>query len=178
MNSSKNAIRSDAQLEARSSDIDAHRQAWKAGRSFCKVALATATRIAAKSDDRLAAADVTPTGHLIDDVADAFMAAIEAIGLECSRRLNGGVTRVVYAYPSRRMRSADAAYYLAVSEATFLARVKAGIYPPGQREVGVLLWLRDDLDAYIDRQFGVILSGPANDPIEQDPFVARCKGSA
>lgn len=72
----------------------------------------------------------------------------------------------------RRMRAAGAARYMGVSESTFLNRVKEGVYPSGRKEFGIVLWLRDDLDDYIDRQFGV---APANDADRrhEDPFAAR-----
>jgi predicted DNA-binding transcriptional regulator AlpA len=53
------------------------------------------------------------------------------------------------------MREPTAAYYLGVSESTFRTKVDAGVYPPPRREGGMVFWLRDDLDALIERQFGV-----------------------
>ena len=75
-------------------------------------------------------------------------------------------------YLPRRLRTAQAAEYMGVSETTFLARVKEGLYPPPRKEIGATFWLRDDLDAYINRQFGV---GVANDEraANEDPFAAR-----
>lgn len=72
----------------------------------------------------------------------------------------------------RRMRATDAANYMGVSKSTFYSRVKSGIYPPGHEELGIVIWLRDDLDRFIDRQFGVT---PANDGGREndDPFAAR-----
>lgn len=72
----------------------------------------------------------------------------------------------------RRMRATDAAHYMGVSKSTFHSRVKCGLYPPGYEELGIVIWLRDDLDGFIDRQFGII---PANDSQQEhdDPFAAR-----
>tara|TARA_B000000460_G_scaffold205506_1_gene152563 strand:+ start:215 stop:433 length:219 start_codon:yes stop_codon:yes gene_type:complete len=69
------------------------------------------------------------------------------------------------------MRASAAAFYCGVSESTFLDRVKAGEYPPGAKDGGARVWLRDDLDAMIERRFGVSAINPrdAND----DPFAAR-----
>jgi predicted DNA-binding transcriptional regulator AlpA len=70
------------------------------------------------------------------------------------------------------MRVDIAAHYMGVSESTFLSRVKGGTYPPGRKEIGLVFWLRDDLDGYIDRQFAVARAndgGSAHD----DPFAAR-----
>jgi predicted DNA-binding transcriptional regulator AlpA len=69
----------------------------------------------------------------------------------------------MYHFPPRQMRAPAAAYYCGVSEQTFLDRVKAGIYPAGIRDGGCRVWLRDDLDAMIDRQHGVSAGGAAND---------------
>ncbi len=81
---------------------------------------------------------------------------------------------MTFAFTPRRMRAATAAAYMDVSEQTFLDRVKAGAYPAGIRDGGVRVWLRDDLDALIDRQFGVVAGGAANDAgRDADPFAAR-----
>jgi hypothetical protein len=74
---------------------------------------------------------------------------------------------MTFAFTPRRMRAVTAAAYMDVSEQTFLDRVKAGAYPAGIRDGGVRVWLRDDLDALIDRQFGVVAGRDA------DPFAAR-----
>lgn len=80
---------------------------------------------------------------------------------------------MTFAFVPRRMRATTAAAYLDVSEQTFLDRVKAGTYPAGIRDGGVRVWLRDDLDELIDRQFGVA-GGAANDrDRDADPFAAR-----
>jgi predicted DNA-binding transcriptional regulator AlpA len=71
------------------------------------------------------------------------------------------------------MRAPTAAAYLDVSESTFLERVKGGSYPPGVRDGGVRVWLRDDLDAMIDRQFHIAAGAAANDARDNDPFAAR-----
>jgi hypothetical protein len=74
------------------------------------------------------------------------------------------------------MRAPAAAYYCGVSEQTFLDRVRAGDYPAGIRDRGCRVWLRDDLDAMIDRRFGITADGAANDggrATAADPFAAR-----
>lgn len=72
----------------------------------------------------------------------------------------------------RRLRKKAAAHYMGVSDSTFRKRVEEGIYPPGRTEVGAKFWLREDLDKYIDRQFGITsLDGAA--AASEDPFVAR-----
>tara|TARA_B100000678_G_C18206358_1_gene501537 strand:- start:1107 stop:1406 length:300 start_codon:yes stop_codon:yes gene_type:complete len=76
-----------------------------------------------------------------------------------------------YSFVPRRMRAPTAAAYLDVSESTFLDRVARGTYPPGVRDGGVRVWLRDDLDEMIDRQFKVTARAGANDI--DDPFAAR-----
>ena len=69
------------------------------------------------------------------------------------------------------MRCGAAAHYCGISESTFLARVAAGEYPPGARDGGARVWLRDDLDEMIDRRFGVKAAGGRNH--DEDPFTAR-----
>ena len=77
---------------------------------------------------------------------------------------------MIHSFVPRRMRAATAAAYLDVSEQTFLDRVRTGIYPPGIRDGGVRVWLRDDLDQLIDRQFSVVAAFAA---VAADPFAAR-----
>lgn len=67
------------------------------------------------------------------------------------------------------MRIATAAAYLDVSESLFRDRVEEGVYPPGKPERGIKLWLRDDLYAYIDSQFGI---GKRSTLDDVDPFKA------
>lgn len=55
--------------------------------------------------------------------------------------------RPAYAYPPRRLRAAEAARYLGLSESAFLA---LGL--PEHRIGGTVGWLREVLDAYLDRQ--------------------------
>ncbi len=81
---------------------------------------------------------------------------------------------MTFAFVPRRMRAPTAAAYLDVSEQTFLDRVKSGTYPPGQREGGLRVWLKDDLDAMIDRQFCVAGRASGDGPAaNDDPFAAR-----
>lgn len=80
---------------------------------------------------------------------------------------------MTFHFPPRQMRADAAAHYTGLSKSAFLERVAAGTYPPGVRDGGARLWLRDDLDAMIDRNFKVGSSGPANDQTEPDPFLAR-----
>ena len=81
---------------------------------------------------------------------------------------------MTFAFVPRRMRAATAAAYLDVSEQTFLDRVKAGAYPPGHRDGGIRVWLRDDIDALIDRQFCVAGRAGGDVPAaNDDPFAAR-----
>jgi predicted DNA-binding transcriptional regulator AlpA len=54
-----------------------------------------------------------------------------------------------YAYPPRRMRVDEAARYVALSETAFRA-----LALPTVRIGGTVGWLRDDLDAWLDRQAG------------------------
>lgn len=79
---------------------------------------------------------------------------------------------MTFPFPPRRMRSAMAAYYMSVSESTFLARVRAGTYPPGIKDGGVTVWLRDDLDRVIDRQFQV-KADVVSPVVARDPFMQR-----
>lgn len=48
------------------------------------------------------------------------------------------------------MTAPHAAYYLGVSETKFRARVESGEYPLPVKDDGNTLWLRSDLDAYIE----------------------------
>ena len=77
----------------------------------------------------------------------------------------------MFAFPPRQMRAGAASYYVGLSESTFLSRVAAGEYPPGARDGGARVWLKDDLDAMIDRRFGVKAAGGRIDDV--DPFAAR-----
>lgn len=90
---------------------------------------------------------------------------------------------MTFSFIPRRMRADAASFYLGVSEQTFRDRVKAGVYPPGFLDGSMRLWLRDDLDAMVDRQAGVAWTAgaaPANDADADadDPFVARFKRKA
>lgn len=77
-------------------------------------------------------------------------------------------------FPPRQMRVGAASHYCGVSETTFLERVRTRAYPAGQLDGGARVWLKDDLDAMIDRRFGVVAGGPANDRgRDVDPFAAR-----
>lgn len=81
------------------------------------------------------------------------------------------VKSVMFAFPPRQMRCRAAAHYCDLSESTFLARVASGEYPPGAKDGGARVWLRDDLDAAIERRFGVKAAGGHID--DADPFAAR-----
>lgn len=83
---------------------------------------------------------------------------------------------MTFPFAPRRMRANAAAYYMSVSESTFLARVRAGAYPPGTKDGGITVWLRDDLDRVIDRQFGV-QPEPIMRASTKDPFVERFSGT-
>lgn len=64
-----------------------------------------------------------------------------------------------YGYPPRRLRLAEAARYVGLSETAFRA-----IGLPAVRIGGTVGWLLDDLDAYLDRQAGrAAASQPAPD---------------
>ena len=76
----------------------------------------------------------------------------------------------MFAFPPRQMRVDAAAHYCGVSESTFLSRVQSGQYPPGEKDGGARVWLKDDLDAMIDRRFGMKAAGGRNH--EEDPFEA------
>lgn len=78
---------------------------------------------------------------------------------------------MTYAFVPRQMRAGAAAYYVGLSESTFLARVAAGDYPPGARDGGARVWLKDDLDAMIDRRFAVKTATASFE--DDDPFAAR-----
>ncbi len=80
---------------------------------------------------------------------------------------------MTFHFPPRQMRCPAAAFYCGVSETTFLDRVRSGLYPPGALDGGARVWLRDDLDAMIDRRFCVIAGAAANDRADEDPFAAR-----
>ena len=77
----------------------------------------------------------------------------------------------MFAFPPRQMRCRAAAHYCDLSESTFLARVASGEYPPGAKDGGARVWLRDDLDAAIEARFGVKAIGGRID--DEDPFAAR-----
>jgi len=51
----------------------------------------------------------------------------------------------------RRMKVDLAAAYVGESETKFLASVKAGKWPPGNRDGGNVYWFIEDLDAALDR---------------------------
>lgn len=57
-----------------------------------------------------------------------------------------------YPFPPARMSADKAAYYLGVSRTKFLRRVSEGEYPQAVHDAGNTLWLREDLDAYLDRR--------------------------
>ena len=78
---------------------------------------------------------------------------------------------MTFAFTPRQMRVSAAAFYCGVSESTFLDRVKSGEYPPGAKDGGARVWLRDDLDAMIERRFGVTNINNGGDV--DDPFSAR-----
>jgi len=78
---------------------------------------------------------------------------------------------MTFAFTPRQMRASAAAFYCGVSESTFLDRVKSGEYPPGAKDGGARVWLRDDLDAMIERRFGV--TNGNNGGGVDDPFSAR-----
>lgn len=85
------------------------------------------------------------------------------------------VKSAMFAFPPRQMRCRAAAHYCDLSESTFLARVASGEYPPGAKDGGARVWLRDDLDAAIERRFGVtsLLGRRDIDSGDEDPFAAR-----
>jgi|TARA_R100000049_G_C1922986_1_gene67871 predicted DNA-binding transcriptional regulator AlpA len=69
------------------------------------------------------------------------------------------------------MRVDAAAHYCGVSESAFLSRVKSGQYPPGEKDGGARVWLKDDLDEMIEQRFGVTA---VSSPIDDDnPFSKR-----
>ena len=90
-----------------------------------------------------------------------------------SVRLTTASAVVSYAFPPRLMRVEAAAYYVGLSVTCFLDRVKAGDYPPGIKDRGIRAWLRDDLDASIERRFGVSDASRGYVGIREDPFAAR-----
>jgi len=83
----------------------------------------------------------------------------------------GGVKFAMFAFPPRQMRVDAAAHYCGVSESAFLSRVQSGQYPPGEKDGGARVWLKDDLDAMIERRFRVKSSTGQID--HDDPFAAR-----
>lgn len=62
-------------------------------------------------------------------------------------------SRPARAWAPRGMREEDAAYYVGVSPSTFRAQVKPEV-PPVPLTQGRQVWLREDLDAYLDRKAG------------------------
>jgi predicted DNA-binding transcriptional regulator AlpA len=63
-----------------------------------------------------------------------------------------------YAFPPRLMRAAAAAYYLGMSETAFRTTVA-----PTVAEVrigGIVGWLREDLDAWLDARAGRAAASP------------------
>ena len=67
-----------------------------------------------------------------------------------------------WGYPPRRLRGEEAARYVGLSETAFRA---LGIEPV--RIGGTVGWLRDDLDAWLDRAAGRAPAGT----VAADPFV-------
>ena len=88
------------------------------------------------------------------------------------------VKSVMFAFPPRQMRCRAAAHYCDLSESTFLDRVASGEYPAGAKDGGARVWLRDDLDAAIERRFGVTghSDTSAIQTVGEDPFAARFRG--
>lgn len=66
-----------------------------------------------------------------------------------------------FGFPPRLMRPATAAYYLGMSESSFRDRVVPAL-PPPLREGGMVLYRREDLDAWIDRRAGVEAASAAD----------------
>lgn len=96
------------------------------------------------------------------------------IGRSGRFRLTAAIVVVNYAFPPRLMRVGAAAYYVGLSVTCFLDRVKAGDYPSGIKDRGIRAWLRDDLDASIERRFGVSdVSRGHVGAREEDTFAAR-----
>jgi predicted DNA-binding transcriptional regulator AlpA len=59
------------------------------------------------------------------------------------------VSARTFGYPPARMTAPHAAYYLGVSESKFYAGVNSGEYPLPVKDGGNTLWLRADIDAFI-----------------------------
>ena len=62
------------------------------------------------------------------------------------------------------MRADMAAAYLDMSDSAFLDRVRRGAMPGGYRDGAMRYWLREDLDAAIDREVA------GHRPAERDDF--------
>jgi hypothetical protein len=71
------------------------------------------------------------------------------------------------------MRLCQAAFYMCVSESTFLSRVRDGRYPVGRKEGGLRLWLRDELDRHIENQFDYQREEEESGSSAEDPFLSR-----
>lgn len=69
------------------------------------------------------------------------------------------------AWVPRGLRAADAARYVGVSESWWLGEVRAGRAPQGVRlGRAIVVWLREDLDAWVDRQAGRVPASEVVNP--------------
>jgi predicted DNA-binding transcriptional regulator AlpA len=73
-----------------------------------------------------------------------------------------GATAPRYGFPPRLMRAPAAAYYLGMSESAFRERVAPDV--PPVRIGGIVGWLRESLDAWLDRQAGADARSPQANP--------------
>ena len=67
-----------------------------------------------------------------------------------------------FAFPPRVLRAAAAAHYCGIGESTFRERVAPALQAVTLAEVKG--WLREDLDAWIDRQAGRAPASPEMNP--------------
>ena len=74
----------------------------------------------------------------------------------------------LHGWVPRGLREAAAAEYVGLSDSAFRAEVKAGRAPrPVQITRGRVIWLKDDLDGWLDR-----LSGRVPNSGEMNPWLA------
>lgn len=81
----------------------------------------------------------------------------------------------------RMLDTANAAYYVGLSPAAFLSRVKDGQYPAGHRDGGRVMWDRMALDDAIDLATGYAhrndSDGNGTDRLEEARALAAIRGA-
>jgi predicted DNA-binding transcriptional regulator AlpA len=77
-------------------------------------------------------------------------------------------------FTPRALRAELAALYVGVSESWWLLEVKAGRAPsPVYLSPRIPVWLREDLDAWLDDRAGRVAASPAANPWDAPPDAPR-----